>query len=48
MQSEEKEIISEDDCTPPIFGSWIKIYSLVIGNLILLIFLFYIFTKVFE
>jgi len=48
MQSEEKEIISADDSTPPILGSWIKIYSLVFGNLIFLILLFYIFTKVFE
>jgi len=32
----------------PIFGSWNKIYSFVFSELILLIILFYIFTKVFE
>jgi hypothetical protein len=48
MQSKEKEVISADKSTPPILGSWTKVYSLVFGNLIFLILLFYIFTKVFE
>ncbi len=33
---------------PPIMGSWNKLYGLVLANLILLIIIFYIFTKVFE
>jgi len=48
MQSKEKKVISADESTPPILGSWTKVYSLVFGNLIFLIILFYIFTKVFE
>jgi hypothetical protein len=48
MKSKEKEIIATDESTPPILGSWFKVYSLVFGNLIFLIILFYIFTKVFE
>jgi len=48
MQSKEKEIIDADESTPPILGSWNKVYALVFGNLIFLILLFYFFTKVFE
>ena len=48
MQSKEEEKISADESTPPILGSWTKVYSLVFGNLIFLVILFYIFTKVFE
>lgn len=33
---------------PPLFKSWRGWYTLVLGNLIFLIILFYIFTKVFE
>jgi len=48
MQSKEKKIITADESTPPILGSWNKVYALVFGNLIFLIILFYFFTKVFE
>ena len=33
---------------PPFLGSWNKIYSLVLGELIVLIVLFYLFTKAFS
>jgi hypothetical protein len=33
---------------PPIVGSWRVIYAVVIGNLALLIILFYVFTRVFS
>ncbi len=33
---------------PPFLGSWKKIYSLVLIELIILISLFYLFTKVFS
>ncbi|MBT8378107.1 MAG: hypothetical protein KJN64_02630 [Ignavibacteria bacterium] len=38
----------EKDPPPPILGSWKKLYTLVILNLVALISLFYIFTKAFE
>lgn len=34
--------------TPPFLGSWKKIYSLVLIELIILIALFYLFTKAFS
>jgi len=40
----EKEI----DPPPPILGSWKKLYSLVLLNLVVLIVIFYLFTKAFE
>lgn len=48
MQSEERKKKSTDESTPPILGSWTKVYALVFGNLIFLILMFYLFTKVFE
>jgi len=33
---------------PPFLGSWNKIYLMVFGELIILIALFYLFTKVFS
>ena len=33
---------------PPILGNWRNVYALVIGVLIVLIILFYFFTKHFE
>ncbi|HMN18699.1 MAG: hypothetical protein PHY57_02045 [Ignavibacterium sp.] len=36
------------DDSPPLFGSWKIIYSLVIIELIILITLFFILTKVFS
>jgi len=43
---ENSQNISEDK--PPFLGSWNKIYFFVFGELILLIALFYLFTKVFS
>jgi len=37
-----------EDSPPPILGSWNKIYGFVFFNLIVLILLFYLFTKAFE
>jgi hypothetical protein len=37
-----------EDSSPPIFGSWNKIYGIVFFTLIAFIFLFYLFTKAFE
>ena len=48
MQSKERERKSTDESTPPILGSWTKVYALVFGNLIFLSLMFYLFTKVFE
>lgn len=45
MQS-ENEKLAEDKS--PIFSSWKKLYSIVLINLVVLIILFYIFTKVFS
>lgn len=42
----DKKNYTED--APPLFGSWKKIYSLVIIELIILITLFFILTKVFS
>lgn len=33
---------------PPFGGSWARLYALVLGNLVLLIVLFYVFTKAFA
>lgn len=33
---------------PPIFKSWKRFYWTVAGNLVLLLILFYIFTRMFE
>jgi len=37
-----------EDPPPPILGSWEKIYGFVFFTLVILIFLFYLFTKAFE
>ena len=43
-ESEEEEGIE----APPFFRRWRSVYAVVIGNLILLIALFYGFTRLFE
>ena len=50
LTPEEENIYSEDisDEPPPVLKSWKNLYWLVFGNLVLLIVIFYIFTKVFE
>lgn len=40
--------VEEIEEKPPVFKSWRTLYWLVFLNLVLLIILFYIFTKVFE
>jgi len=45
---ELKQENSHTDDTPPVLGSWGKIYSFVLIVLIALIILFYYFSKVFE
>jgi hypothetical protein len=44
-QTNKEEIVDEK---PPILSSWKQIYSIVLINLIVLILLFYIFTKSFS
>lgn len=48
MQTEEENKIVIEDPPPPFLKTWNKLYALVFTNLIILVFLFYIFTKVFE
>ena len=47
---EDKNLVDEEKPLekPPIFKSWAGMYWLVLGNLTLLIFLFYILTKIYE
>lgn len=37
-----------NDPPPPILGGWKKLYAFVFMNLVILVILFYIFTRVFE
>ena len=39
---------SDGEEQPPIGGSWRVLYTVVIGNLALLILLFYVFTRAFS
>ncbi len=48
MQTEPGDKKTEDQEKPPLFSSWKRLYTLVLLNLVVLIVLFYIFTKVFE
>ncbi|MGA7836796.1 MAG: hypothetical protein WB996_02440 [Ignavibacteriaceae bacterium] len=45
MEETKKKNISED---PPLFKKWRSWYILVLANLVGLIILFYLFTKIFE
>ncbi len=45
MEDNPKNMI---DDKPPFLGSWNKIYLLVFGELIVLIILFFLFTKAFS
>jgi hypothetical protein len=38
----------DDDGPPPIGGSWRSLYAIVVATLLVLIALFYAFTKAFE
>lgn len=44
----EPEILDEQESPPPFLGSWRNVYGVVFLNLVFLVLLFYIFTKVFE
>jgi len=48
MATEEHEIETGDEGTPPLVSSWRNLYILVLANLVLLIALFYGFMKAFE
>lgn len=45
IQTDSKEYTEEK---PPVLSSWKKLYAVVIGNLIVLVILFYLFTKSFN
>ena len=46
----DPELIEEPDpeAPPPFGGTWNRLYAIVLGELALLVILFYIFTKAFE
>jgi len=46
-KDDDKKKLTEDDI-PPIFNSWNKLYGFVFFTLVVLVFLFYLFTKAFE
>jgi hypothetical protein len=48
MRETEHPTTPDGEEPPPIGGSWRVIYTVVIGNLALLILLFYVFTRVFS
>jgi len=48
MNKDDKIKNSTEDSRPPIFGSWNKLYGFVFFTLVLLVLLFYLFTKAFE
>jgi len=48
MAIEEQEIETDDEGKPPLVSSWRNLYILVLLNLVVLIALFYSFTKAFE
>lgn len=47
MTEKNKDIIVQES-KPPIFSSWNKLYAFVFGELVLLVVIFYLFTKAFE
>jgi hypothetical protein len=48
MKTEEHEIEGGDEGKLPLVSSWRNLYTLVLVNLVVLIALFYAFTKAFE
>jgi len=48
MATEDLDIERGDEGNPPFFSSWKSWYVLVLVNLVVLIGLFYAFTKAFE
>ncbi len=43
-----KPASEETDSSVPLLGSWRRLYGVVLGELVILILLFYLFTKAFE
>jgi len=48
MADKLKESLYHQDDKPPVLGSWGKIYFVVFGVLIVLIIVFYYFSKAFD
>ena len=48
QESEAERALYETDERPPFGRSWGLLYGLVLGNLAVLILLFYLFTKAFQ
>ncbi len=48
MKSREHDLDIEDEGKPPFFSSWRQLYLVVLGNLVFLIVIFYLFMKAFE
>ncbi len=48
METERVENKETDQEKPPILSSWKRLYTVVLLNLVLLIVLFYLFTKAFD
>jgi len=48
QQDLDKETHRDDDLLPSSFGSWNKLYALVLGSLMLLIFVFYFLTEYYS
>lgn len=46
-ERDERDEPAEDE-PPPFGGSWGRLYALVLGNLVFLVVLFYLFTKAFR
>lgn len=46
--SDEVEIIDDGSAPPPVFGSWARMYAVVIGALAVEILIFYLFTRAFS
>lgn len=48
MENDHLEYMDKREEQPPFFSSWTQLYILVFSNLLILIILFYVFTKVFD
>jgi len=48
MENRKIEQTDKDNEKPPFFKSWKRLYAVVLLNLIVLIILFYLFTKAFQ
>ena len=48
MSETKRPTTPDSEEQPPIGGSWRVLYAIVIGNLVVLIVLFYMFTRAFS